>query len=406
VALLRALGPRDAGLVLFVYTTLTVAANVALFGGNTLAMREAARDAKRAGQAIRHATTLTLILSPLVAICLSLAIVYQGRGTTSFLLAALGGVTVVPCALSTLYGSALRGMGRVGAGTMAEVGLAVWVAAIGMALLLLTGSATPLRGVVLLLLGNVFSLAWSATVVLRQMPSVRIASKDLRKFVRENAHSLTSFLTTSLGSYLLPWLPVIVLGYVARDAASAQENVALYNAAARPAQFVSLVALIQAPYLGPRFAKMFHLGQLWGISSLSRRSLRWASAWACLFTGVTLVRPEMVLSIFGQYGSAATSLTILAMGTLIVVLIGPVTQIMLVTGLETRARLYTIVALASAALALPILSLWGIAAVACGAAASSIGYAVACWIRLSRERIEAGPVRLSRQEGSTTSSPR
>jgi hypothetical protein len=114
----------------------------------------------------------------------------------------------------------------------------------------------------------------------------------------------------------------------------------------------------------------------------------------------------MVLSIFGQYGSAATSLTILAMGTLIVVLIGPVTQIMLVTGLETRARLYTIVALASAALALPILSLWGIAAVACGAAASSIGYSVACWIRLSRERIEAGPVRLSRQEGSTTASPR
>ena len=391
---LRSMPGREAGLVLFIYTVLAVAATVAVLGGNTLAMRDSARDATSAAATIRHTAALSVLTSPVVAVLLVVAILVQGRGTTSVWVAVMAGITVLPWALSTVAGSTLRGLGRVGAGTLAEVGLSVWVAAIGMAVLAALGHATAIGAVVMLLLGNVVTMVWSCWLVARLVPSVRQASPGLLQFLRQQRHTLSSFLTASLGSYLFVWLPVVVLGYVNTDARLAQHDVATFNAGARPAQFVAIVALIQASYLGPRFARLFHVGDLDGLAMVSRRSVLWAGAWGALFCAVAVTRPQAILSIFEGYAEAAPILITLTLGGFLVVLIGPVSQVMLVAGLERDARTYTLVLLGLAAVGLPLLAHWGTIAVSVGTAVTSLAYAVACWVRLGRAGIDVGPISL------------
>ncbi len=51
-AILRTLKPADAGLVLLVYTLLAIAATLARFGSDTLAMRETARHSVGAGRLV------------------------------------------------------------------------------------------------------------------------------------------------------------------------------------------------------------------------------------------------------------------------------------------------------------------------------------------------------------------
>ncbi|WP_457253548.1 hypothetical protein [Pedococcus sp. P5_B7] len=393
---LRSMQVREAGLVLFIYTVLAVAATVAVLGGNTLAMRDSARDATSAAATIRHTAALSVLASPAVSVLLVIAILVQGRGTTSVWVAVVAGLTVAPWALSTVAGSTLRGLGRVGAGTLAEVGLSVWVAAIGMAVMALLGHATAIAAVVMLLVGNVITMVWSCWLVTRLVPSVRQASPGLGQFLRQQRHTLSSFLTASLGSYLFVWLPVVVLGYVNADAGLAQHDVATFNAGARPAQFVAIVALIQASYLGPRFARLFHVGDLEGLARVSRRSVRWAGAWGVLFCAVAVVRPQAILAIFGGYADAAPILTTLTVGGLVVVLIGPVSQVMLVAGLERDARTFTLVLLVLAAVGLPLLAHWGTFAVSVGTAVTAVAYAVACWVRLGRAGIDVGPISLRR----------
>lgn len=393
---LRSMDIREAGLVLFIYTVLAVAATVAVMGGNTLAMRDSARDAASAAATIRHTALLSVVGSPVVAVLLVAAILVQGRGTTPVGVAVVAGITVLPWSLSTVAGSTLRGLGRVGAGTLAEVGLSVWVAAIGMTVMALAGHATALAAVLMLLVGNTLTMVWSCWLVARIVPAVRQVSAGLRPFLRQQRHTLSAFLTASLGSYLFIWLPVVVLGYATGDALLAQRDVATYNAGARPAQFVAIVALVQASYLGPRFARLFHVGDLDRLTSVSRRSVLVAGIWGVLFCALVVAQPQAILSIFGGYADAAPVLIALTVGGLIVVLIGPVSQVMLVAGLERDARTYTLALLAIAAVGLPVLAQWGTLAVAVGTAVTSLAYAVACWVRLSRAGIDVGPISLRR----------
>jgi O-antigen/teichoic acid export membrane protein len=111
---------------------------------------------------------------------------------------------------------------------------------------------------------------------------------------------------------------------------------------------------------------------------------------------VVVVRPQLILSIFGGYADAAPILMTLTLGGFLVVLIGPVSQVMLVAGLERDARTYTLVLLALAAIGLPLLAQWGTVAVSVGTAGTSLAYAVACWVRLGRAGIDVGPVSLHR----------
>ncbi len=166
---------------------------------------------------------------------------------------------------------------------------------------------------------------------------------------------------------------------------------ATYNAGARPAQLVAVVALIQASYIGPRFARLHHDGNLDGLSRLSRSATTTAGAWAAACCVVVVLAPQPVLSVFGDYGQAAPILQVLSVGTALVTLIGPAAQVLLVTGREHVAGRYTLTALTLSAVALPPLAVFGdTVMVAVGAAIASLLFTVLCWVHLARRGIRVG----------------
>jgi O-antigen/teichoic acid export membrane protein len=393
---LRALPPSSAGLVLFIYSSLAVAAAVVQFGSNSLAMRDAARDPLSAVETIGHSLRLTICLTPIVGAFFTVALYIQGHQNASALTMFLATLTILPWAISSVAGAALRGLGMIAAGTMAEVGLGVWIAAFGMATSSFLGHASATAGVGWLLFGNAAAAIWSCVLLVRHLPELRTRRRGLWTWFGSNFRVLSSFLVTALGTYLFAWMPVFVLGFAVADSQDALRSVATYNAAARPAQFVSVIALMQMTYLGPRFAQLFHAGDIPGLVSQSRRATAWAALGGGVVAFVCIALPSQALSIFGDYGAAAPSLRVLSLGALLVVMTGPCVQVMMVVGLERAAGRYTLILLGASAGVLPWLASYGTTAVAAGSAVGSVTLALLCWWRVSSAGIEAGPVRLRR----------
>ena len=122
VAILRALSAPDAGLVLLAYTLLTIAAAIARFGADNLALREVSRAPGESSALVRHSFTLCLVLAPLASVLLFGALLLQGGRADVVQVALAAALGVLPAALSIVGGAVLRGCGRVAAGTFAELG--------------------------------------------------------------------------------------------------------------------------------------------------------------------------------------------------------------------------------------------------------------------------------------------
>lgn len=75
VAILRSMSASDAGLVLLIYTLITIAATLARFGSDNLALREVSKTPRESGPLIRHAFTIAVLLTPRAALLLIGAVV-------------------------------------------------------------------------------------------------------------------------------------------------------------------------------------------------------------------------------------------------------------------------------------------------------------------------------------------
>lgn len=129
VAILRSMSASDAGLVLLIYTLITIAATLARFGSDNLALREVSKTPRESGPLIRHAFTIAVLLTPGAALLLIGAIVLvayrQIRPGTA------AAAAVLPASLSVIAGAVLRGLSKVAAGTFAELGSPLLLAAGG-----------------------------------------------------------------------------------------------------------------------------------------------------------------------------------------------------------------------------------------------------------------------------------
>ncbi|HEX6916754.1 MAG TPA: hypothetical protein VF140_01675, partial [Phycicoccus sp.] len=201
---------------------------------------------------------------------------------------------------------------------------------------------------------------------------------------------------TTMGFFLFAWMPVLALGYFIADRTAAQESIAVFNAGARLAQFVPLISTIQIAYLSQRFAALHHQGDVAAVNRLSQRSTVYALLWAVPLSVVMLLAPDAVLAVFGDYSAAAGTLRVLVAAALLVAAAGPVNGLMLTCGHERAAGRFTLGLIVASAVALPLLARWGSTGVAWGSAATSVVYAVACYVTLWRDGIVASaPLRRS-----------
>jgi O-antigen/teichoic acid export membrane protein len=270
VAITRSLSKPHAGLVLLTYTLLTVAATLARFGADNLALREVSKGGADRAALVRHSVGVALIGSPVAMALLAVALMAQGDGTTDPSLVLAACLAVFPAAMSIIAGAVLRGLSRLAAGMLAELGSPALLATVGIAALGLTGRSSATSAVWMLALGNAVTMVWSWWLIRRTLPEVRRRAAGFRVYLSTFRPALAAFFTTSIGFFLLAWLPVLVLGFAILDPTQANLEVARYNAAARLAQFVPLVSVIQISYLSQQFASLHHRER-------SPRSMRYRS---------------------------------------------------------------------------------------------------------------------------------
>jgi O-antigen/teichoic acid export membrane protein len=387
VAILQTLPKSDAGLLLLVYTLLTMAAALGRFGADNLALREVSKAPRESAALIRHSFVLCLLLSPIGSALLVGALLLQGGHTQTIPVAVAAAVAVLPAALSIVAGAVLRGLSCVAAGTLAELGSPLVIATVGICALGAAGRANATSVMWVLVFGYVVTAGWAWAAVASKVPGLVARPTGFGSYLRTFRTSLAAFFTTTMGFFLFTWMPVLALGYFITDRTLANEGVAVFNAGARLAQFVPLISTIQISYLSQRFASLHHQGNVAELSRLSQRSTLVAMLWAVPLAAFMLIAPTTALGIFGDYSAAEGTLRILVGAALIVAATGPVNGLLLTCGHERAAGRYTLVLLVVSAIALPLLSRWGPAGVAWGSAAISILYAFVGYITLRRDGI-------------------
>lgn len=379
VAIMRTLPPHEAGLIILVYTVLTVASMVARAGVDTICLVEVSKHHGKARALLRQAWLVTAIATPPVAVATFLVLAWQGRSTSGDLSVALAAaVAVLPSALAVTIAAMLRALDHVASGAMADVGSPTMIASVLIAGLGMTHHATSARVAWAITVGYLLTLVWSCLLLWTKMPAGEGGPVSLRDFLDQHGSQLPYFMINSIGFFLLSWLPILVLGFTIFDPERARTEVALYNAGARLSQFVSVITTVQIAYLSQRFAHHFFRREVAVVNRLAQRAATQSLIWGGLLGLAFFVFPSTFLNMFGGYGDAAAGLRVLTVGAFAVVVLGPVNGLMLTCGLERQAGIYTAVLVACGVVALPVLARGGYVPVAAGYSISSLVYALAC----------------------------
>jgi O-antigen/teichoic acid export membrane protein len=398
IAVARTMSIENAGRFFAVLALVNGAATVGRFGLDNLALREVSVGNVNGARALRFTVLPAAVFSALssagVALLgtLFLGPLTGGQRTAILVVAAL---TVPASALAVLSGAIHRAQGRVGTGTMAELGSTPILVIAGLVALFWRNNLLSIpEAWIIYCIGAWLTAAWSLTALYRAHASEKTRDRGSKTdpaprqaqlaFLRQNGRSLVSFMTTSLSFYLLTWAPVLILG-----AFGLADQTAYYNVAARVAAFVSIVPSIQASYLSPVFARLYASRQLDELGRIaSSASLKAGLVGAAVILPI-LFAPRAVLGIFGgSYIDARTALYVLSIAALAQVLFGPLTPLMMTCRLEAPASYLTALAVALSFGVGALVSSHGATAIALVTASLSIAYSVACFILLRRRGIK------------------
>ena len=403
VVIAQTLDIADAGTVVVVLTLVTTFATVGRFGTDNLALRITASDPARMRRLARSLVVVALIASGVASVAFVVAasqIVDKsadpGESSGTLWILVLGGGCVVPAALSVLAAAVMRGAGRLGAGTMAELGSVPVLVSLGLLVANASDDATVLVAVAATCIAFWVTAAWSGVAAWRVLPAAAGPALALRPTAVNEGRSLVHFLVTALATFFLVWVPVLALGFVGTTV-----DVALYNSGARLAAFVGLVSAIQVSYLATEFAKLGALGDTAAINRVAQRATRQATLVASVVAVAFVVAPELFLDLFGEaYAAAGPILFALTVGSLAQVVAGPSIAILLTTGGERVASSLTFVACAATAILAPLLAALGPAAVAWGAGGLMALPAVVGAVELRKRGIRTSLLQWGKDEQS------
>lgn len=340
----RTFGAAGSGHFGIAVTTITILSYAVLLGLDYTVVRVAAGDLREgrrdaARGAVATGARIVLVVAPLTVAALWL--VHGWIATTVLRQASIGPLigimlwAVVPLALQRVASAALRANGRIFASQVIDGPLGTTVAVTGLVVAALTGHAASLEVPGLLYVGGVgigavvgwlgyrrVVAGWPPAAAIPVVPMI-IAGLPIVALNLSNVFT-EWYTTVSLGSY---W-PAAVVG---------QYRVAW--------QFVALAGLVQVAMdtiLGPRIAAAARVGAKHEIAAMARKSILLVLLLASPLFVALAVAPGPLLRIFGpEFGAAATTLQILAVGQLIRMVSGPLGSILIMTGSQRWAMLYT-----------------------------------------------------------------
>lgn len=164
---------------------------------------------------------------------------------------------------------------------------------------------------------------------------------------------------------ILQWFPTLLLGVWANS-----EDVGVYSVANRTALLMALLLLAVNSISAPKFAALYHQGNLNAVGQIARQSALLISLASLPLLCLFLFFPEWVLSLFGpNYREGAWILRILAVGQFINVITGSVGYVLMMSGHETAMRnIFLVCALVALGLNSVLVPQWGITGAAIAAA--------------------------------------
>lgn len=384
----------QAGRFYVAFALINGCATAGRLGTDNLAVKLVASKPRRARSTAAHCLAILIVASAFcAAACYALVPsgLRQSAGSRGGAEAAWASVAVVPAAASVLVGALFRATDRVAIGTFAELGSTAAIASIGLGIFHAAGAASLGTALAIYALASLATCVWALPLAWHRLTK-EVGGEDtppsLAVFWHQHLGSLISFMVTSLGFYLLTWVPVIVLGLMGAPSAAAY-----YNVAARICGLLTLIPAIQVSYLSPRFARDSAVGQSWLITQAARRAMLVATAAAAPVIFAALVIPSSLLRLFGSaYPAAGPTLQWLALGTFLTLLAGPANAIVMTCGHERFAGRLVALLFVGSVFGCTLAARSGPSAVAAVVGLLGAAYAWTCALMIAADGISATPL--------------
>ncbi len=146
--------------------------------------------------------------------------------------------------------------------------------------------------------------------------------------------SLPNYGVALLHKAILPWLPILLLGFWTSNI-----DVGLFSASTRTALLVSFILLAVNSVIAPQLAISYKKNDLLALKKLTRDSTWLTTLIAFLVVLPILIFPEAIMNIFGdEFKKASSLLVILSIGQFINVIFGPVGYLLVMTGNESKQK--------------------------------------------------------------------
>jgi O-antigen/teichoic acid export membrane protein len=342
VLLARLLGVDGVGVYFLAMSVVMLAAIIGRFGlNNTLVRFVAAYSAKGEWGKIKGLYTKAMVLSIAVSsgVTLVLYLTAPWVATAIFEKPELAtpmrwmSLAILPMVFSVLHGQLLRGLKLVGQNQFISF---IIISLVALPVLYLVGNRWGVDGAVWAYISGVSAAAfvgwflWQrATKQTMRTKGVR-ASFDLSKLLGSSVPLLTMEVVT----FMANWGGIFILGAWGTSA-----EVGVFSIAFKIAALSGLVLISLNSIAAPKFAALYHDGDIDSLGALAKRSTRLIALMAVPMLLFIFIAPAWIMGIFGdEFRQGALLLSVMAVGQFVNVASGPVGILLIMCGHERAAR--------------------------------------------------------------------
>lgn len=340
IVLARLLGANGAGIYFLALSITTIASLISRVGlDNTLLRYIAAGASEHNWEEVRgvylKAMSIVIPLSVLITLivelmapALSISVFDKPELVNPLRWMAF---SILPLSLLSLYAEMLKGLKKIPASLSLQ---SIFVPTINMLILLLLASNMgTIGGSISYLVATLITAIIGGVFWLRHSSRIKSVNgvfnwDDLFK------SCLPNYGVAILHKAILPWLPILLLGYWATT-----EDIGLYSATVRTAMLVSFILLAVNSVIAPKFAALYRQNDMVALGKMARRATWLTTLVACPIVLPMIFFPDTIMSVFGQeFKQASTLLIVLSIGQFINVIFGPVGYLLVMTGNEVMQK--------------------------------------------------------------------
>lgn len=337
VMLARVLGAKETGIFVLALMVVSITSVIGRIGlDNTMlkyiAISASSNDWPAVGGVFYRGLLISTLLSGLLALALyglapwmTVALFHKAELLPVLEWMLLG---IVPMALVALLGESLKGLKRVGRSALVQ---SVIVPPVAIAGLYLLARSYAVQGVAVgYVLANVLAMAIGFVFFVRSVPTIQRGDFSYRILF---GSCLPLFWVASMNLVTM-WMSTGMVGVFADS-----KDVAIYNAAAKTAMLVSFILYGFNSITAPKFAELYHQGNIDGLERTARFSARMTTLVAIPVLLIFIFFPAYVMGMFGvEFRLGETALVIMSLGQFVNVMTGSVGYLLIMSGHEKTMR--------------------------------------------------------------------